>query len=442
MHAMKWSALALAVSAVGVQLAVAGQQDEAQGFVEDASLVLLNRNFYMNHDFRDAAPGEQSYQEEWGQAFIGTFESGFTQGTVGFGVDAYGMLGLKLDSGRGRAGTGLLPLDSEGRAEDDYSEAGGVVKLRLSSTVLKYGEMQVATPVFDTADLRLLPETATGFLLTSSEIEGLDLTAGHFTAFNNRDSTNRGDEFFGYGVDTSAGGIDFAGGSYTVNDNLSVSLFASELAQTWRQYYGNFNYNLPIGDEQSLNFDANLYRTNDHGDALAGEIDNTTYSLALAYSLGAQTFTLAHQRVNGDTPFDYVGGDAIYLANSVQYSDFNGANEKSYQARYDLDMSSFGVPGLSFMARYISGADIDGTHAEQGGAYNPFDEETGDFVPLQGADGKHWERDLEVSYVVQAGAAKDLSLRVRQATHRANSDQGEGNIDEVRLIIEYPLEVL
>ncbi|MCY1560060.1 Porin D [compost metagenome] len=61
---------------------------------------------------------------------------------------------------------------------------------------------------------------------------------------------------------------------------------------------------------------------------------------------------------------------------------------------------------------------------------------------MQGADGKHWERDLEVRYVVQDGPAKDLSFRVRQATHRANTDQGEGNIDEVRLIIEYPLTIL
>ncbi|MNF19418.1 Porin D precursor [compost metagenome] len=61
---------------------------------------------------------------------------------------------------------------------------------------------------------------------------------------------------------------------------------------------------------------------------------------------------------------------------------------------------------------------------------------------MQGDGGKHWERDLEVRYVVQDGPAKDLSFRVRQATHRANAAQGEGNIDEVRLIVEYPLEIL
>ncbi|WP_416059052.1 OprD family outer membrane porin, partial [Pseudomonas aeruginosa] len=45
------------------------------------------------------------------------------------------------------------------------------------------------------------------------------------------------------------------------------------------------------------------------------------------------------------------GGDSIFLANSVQYSDFNGPGEKSWQARYDLNMASYGVPGLTFMVR-------------------------------------------------------------------------------------------
>ncbi|WNQ07996.1 OprD family outer membrane porin, partial [Pseudomonas aeruginosa] len=39
------------------------------------------------------------------------------------------------------------------------------------------------------------------------------------------------------------------------------------------------------------------------------------------------------------------GGDSIFLANSVQYSDFNGPGEKSWQARYDLNLASYGVPG-------------------------------------------------------------------------------------------------
>src|SRR5690606_969381 len=130
---------ALAVAAGTSQLAFASAQSESNGFVEDSSLNVLTRSVYFNRDWRNGPGGnDDGKAEEWGLGFIGTFESGFTQGTVGFGVDAIGLLGLKLDSGRGRAGTGLFPTSTDdGRSQDDYSEAGGAVKLRVSNTVLK-----------------------------------------------------------------------------------------------------------------------------------------------------------------------------------------------------------------------------------------------------------------------------------------------------------------
>lgn len=128
MRVMKWSMIALAVTAGTSQLAMASAQDESKGFIEDSKLNVKTRMLYFSRDFRNNAPGSQSRVEETGLGFLGTFESGFTQGTVGFGVDAIGMLGLKLDSGRGRAGTGLFPTGSDGRSQDDYSEAGGAVK--------------------------------------------------------------------------------------------------------------------------------------------------------------------------------------------------------------------------------------------------------------------------------------------------------------------------
>ncbi|POA38930.1 outer membrane porin, OprD family, partial [Pseudomonas sp. MPR-ANC1] len=89
-----------------------------------------------------------------------------------------------------------------------------------------------------------------------------------------------------------------------------------------RQYYTNLNYVIPLAHDQSLALDGNLYRTLDTGSAKAGAINNTTYSVAAAYSfLQAHTLTLSYQKVHGDTPFDYIGtgnngagegGDSVY----------------------------------------------------------------------------------------------------------------------------------
>ena len=85
----------IALGMLSATQAMANDQAESKGFVEDSSLKVLLRNAYMNRDYKDGNPDKA----EWGQAAIGTFSSGFTQGTVGVGVDAFGLYGLRLDRG-------------------------------------------------------------------------------------------------------------------------------------------------------------------------------------------------------------------------------------------------------------------------------------------------------------------------------------------------------
>lgn len=356
------------------------------------------------------------------------------------GVDAFGYAGFKLDGSDKYSGSGNLVTDSQGKNEDSFGKAGGAVKFRVSKTELKIGDMQPQNPVFAVGGSRLLPQTATGVTLQSSEIKGLDVEAGRFTSGTSQDETNRNGDIWATYAGVTSKSATYGGGKYSITDNLGVGFYYSKLEDVWNQYYGNVNYALPLTDDQALAFDVNYYNTQDTGSKKAGDISNNAFSLSAAYSfLAAHTVTLAFQKVNGDTPFDYIGigdnnrgGDSIFLANSIQYSDFNGPGEKSWQARYDLNMAPYGVPGLSFMARYISGTDIDGTHTPSNSTY------TG----LYGADGSHHETNVEAKYVVQTGPAKDLSFRIRQAFHRANTDEGEGDVNEFRLIVDYPISVL
>lgn len=438
MQVMKWSVIALAVAAGSTQMAVASSQSESKGFVEDSSFNVFSRALYHNRDFRNGAGNigvdndltvdsdndgktdndvdryKNGYYEEFGLGIRGLYESGFTQGTVGVGVDAHSLSSIKLDTGRGRTGSGQFGLDSDGRAEDTQTEVGGAVKFRMSNTVLKYGNQMTGSPVFATDDSRILPEVATGTLLTSNEIEGLELSAGRFTALSSQKATGR--DTFGL---KSANII---GASYSFTENFSGAIHASDVEDYFKKTYVNLNYNLPIAAEQALNFDFNGYRTTGDGQELYGEVDNKIWSLAAAYSLGAHTFTLAHQRSSGDAGYAYGvdGNGTIFLSNSVQYSDFNAKDETSWQARYDIDMTSYGVPGLSFMTRYLAGDNIDV------GA---------------GSDAKEHELDIEAKYVIQEGTAKDLSFRIRNATYRTNDSYGR-DVNDFRLIVEYPLSVL
>ncbi|WP_434625745.1 OprD family porin [Pseudomonas sp. Z1-29] len=442
MRVMKWSMIALAVAAAAsTQMATAApfvsDQSEAKGFVEDAKFDLLLRNYYFNRDRKDGATD----QKDWTQGIWGNLSSGYTQGTVGVGVDAFGYLALKLDGGDGTGGTGNMSRDADGEVNDSQGKAGAAIKFRVSKTELKIGDMQPSTaPVFAVGGSRVLPQTASGFQLQSSEVKDLDLEAGHFYSGTSQDRNARDGGLWATYAGVEASSIDYAGGKYAISENLSASVYGAQLEDIWNQYYGNLNYTIPMGGDQSLNLDGNIYRTSDTGSAKAGDISNTTFSLAAAFSfLKAHTVTVAFQKVNGDTPFDYIGvgtnnrgGDSIFLANSIQYSDFNAPNEKSAQIRYDIKMAEYGVPGLSFMTRYVKGWDIDGTNTPAGSPY----------AGLYGEDGKHNETNFEAKYVVQSGPAKDLSFRVRQAWHYANADEGEGDIKEFRLIVDYPISVL
>ncbi|PRD18119.1 UNVERIFIED_CONTAM: oprD [Trichonephila clavipes] len=398
-------------------MAVASSQSESNGFIEDSSFNIFNRALYMNRDFRSGGVqrNAQSYREETGLGIRLLFESGFTQGTVGVGFDAHSLSSIKLDGGRGHRGNGLFDQAGDGHSEDTQTEVGGAIKFRISDTVLKYGNQEVASPVFSTDDSRLLPEVATGTLVTSNEIAGLELTAGRFTAMSSQVSTDR--DTFGLKE------INILGASYSITDDLSAALHYSDADDNFKKYYVNLNYNLPLADDQALNFDLNGYRTRGQGKELLGEMDNNIWSLAAAYSMGAHKFTVAHQRSSGDTGYRYGdidGGGTIWLSNSVQYSDFNAKDETSWQVRYDINMASYGVPGLSFMTRYIVGDNID---------------------VGSGSDAQERELDIEAKYVIQDGAAKDLSFRIRNAFYRADNDYG-GDINDFRLIVEYPLSVL
>ncbi|WP_268945228.1 OprD family outer membrane porin [Pseudomonas sp. MM213] len=95
------------------------------------------------------ASERNGYREEWAQGAL-NFTSGFTQGTIGFGTDAFAYGGVKLDTGRGRVNNGLLPINNnrttEANVPDSYGEIGSAVKMRISSTVLKYDEQRPTAP--------------------------------------------------------------------------------------------------------------------------------------------------------------------------------------------------------------------------------------------------------------------------------------------------------
>lgn len=421
---------------------VAGFAEEAkEGFIEGSTLNLLSRTFYMNRDSRkgQSAPSGKGYSEATGQGFIGKFESGFTQGTFGVGVDAFVLSGFKLDTGGGRNGGqssfNVLPVDKDGNAKDEYTKVGGSLKARAFDTVVNVGDVFPSTPVVSFGDSRLLPESFRGVTAINKSFSGLTVQGGRLHSMSQPQSTSMRDNFVTfYAGPVNSPWIGYFGGDYEATDRLTVGLYGSRLKDAWDQKYASASYVLPLSDQMALTTSLNYYNATDEGKKLLGKFDNDIWSAKVALQYGSHTLALSHQRNQGDDDFDYLRqSDSIYVANSIQYSDFNSPKERSWMVTYNLDMTNFGVPGLTFMTRYGKGTDGDYSNAN-----SVYMRRDADGNPLK--DQKRWERDIEAKYVVQTGSLKDLSLRLRQATTRATAF--ESDLDEVRLIVEYPLSVL
>ncbi|POA18581.1 outer membrane porin, OprD family [Pseudomonas sp. FW300-N1A1] len=395
-----------------------GAQAAESGFIEDTSATLQARNYYFSRDFSDiVGANPQSKAEEWAQGFILNVKSGYTQGTVGFGMDVIGLLGLKLDSSPDRVNTGLLPVQDDGRAADDYSRLAGALKVRYSRTELKVGELQPNLPILVFSDIRLLPPSYQGASISSSEINGLTVQGGHLrsTSLRNEAGDEKMQAMLGHVPQrqVSSDGFNFAGADYAFNEKRSsLSAWYGQLEDIYNQRFLGLKHSEPMSD-WVLGANLGYFDSREDGQQLLGNIDNQAFFSLLSAKRGGHTFYVGYQGMFGDSAFPRVFANISPLGNEVPTYEFAYTDERSWQARYDYDFAALGVPGLTSTVRYISGNNVD----------------TG-----KGYEGKDRERDLDVGYVLQSGSLKGLGIRVRNAMARSNY---RSDIDENRLIFSY-----
>jgi hypothetical protein len=399
----------------------------AEGFITDSKAALTLRNYYFDRDYKGATP--QNAAREWAQGGILKFTSGFTPGLVGFGLDAIGMVGIKLDSSPDRSGTGLLPRDPQsGRAADEYSKFGLTAKAKISKTELQLGTISTFLPIAFASPTRLLPQTFRGAYLRSSDIEKLSLHVGYLDRINYRDSTNYQPMAVAspnrrFLATAESDKFVFAGGDYQLTPALTLKYYYASLDNIYRKNYGGFEHFLDIG-EGKLKTDFRYYHTGESGSAKAGHVDNDNTGVMFNYSIGAQTFGAGYMRLDGDTAMPYLAGtEPLVVSEGFLSSEFLNPKERSWQALYSYDFAALGVPGLKATARYIKGTNIE--------------------LPTLGGDGlTESERYLELSYAFQ-GQLKGLSVRARNSIYRNDFSSAASFRDdnETRINIDYTISL-
>lgn len=427
-------------------------QASATGLIDGQALKLTTRNFAAIEHNRDnwsfSIPKSDGSLESthrrstWVQGTALHYNSGYTEGTVGVGLDAAAFNVINLERGKGRidGGGNRTLADDDGRGVAEWSKLGVAnLRARVSSTELKVGRFLVDTPVFGYIDNRALPSSFNGLAISSAELDNLMLQGGSFTKASPR--TGAGTEAFTseYGSRTiTSSRFSYLGGSYKPVDSLELALYGARFKDIWNQYYLGVTHTLGDREQLALKTAFNGYHTRDSGARQAGYIDNNAWSLAFTLAHQAHALTFAWQRIIGDEYFDYVHETAaIYLANSL-LSDYNGPNERSAQLRYEADWGYFGVPGLTTAAWYAKGWGIDGTgyDGDRNGAH-------GDYAEVRRMDGeRHHEYGVSVAYTLQDGRLKDSSFKLMLMDHRGSTNQADGSVREVRLVSTLPFNLL
>ena len=393
----------------------------AAGFVEDAKVTLGLRNYYFNRNYLNGTDpvirGERQGQAEgWTQNFILDARSGFTQGTVGFGLDVLGLYSVKLDGDRDVANSQMLPIHDDGRPADDFGRTAVAAKAKISRTELKVGEWFAVLPILRADDGRSLPQTFQGAQITSNEFDGLNLYGGQFWKNSQRHDASREDMSFN-GIEGDD--FNFGGGEYRFNGNSTMlGAWHARLEDVYKQSFVQLTHSQPVGD-WVLGANLGYFNGKEEGAAKAGNLDNKVYQGSLNAKTGNNGFTLSYQRLSGDTKFLRIDGTSGgTLVNDGFTASFDAPEERSWQVRHDYNFAGLGIPGLTLMNRYTSGSNI-----HTGGR----------------TDAEEWARESELAYTIQEGSLKNLSIRWRNSSVRR--DVG-ADADENRLIINYPLSIL
>jgi len=447
---MKKSTLTLAATATILGQALP-QQTSAAGFIEDSTAKLTFKNFYINQDDRDA---DRPRAEEWGQAFLFEYKSGFTEGTVGFGLDLIAQEGIKLDSGgdrnkanrndQTRLPSTMFPLDN-GKAADDFGRLNGTLKMRISKTIAEAGVLRPKLPVVVTNDGRLLPQLYHGAQVTSKEFDDLTFIVGKLERATGRTSTDSNPLAIARersSDDASSNKFYYGGVDYNVTKDLKLQYYFGNLEDFYEQHFVGLvhNWALPVGalktdlrvwnsDSSGANsrrsgraegYTASGYWASGENDSDFGEVDNNVWSAQFTYSLGHHQMTAGYQSVTGDSDFPVLNqgdGISVPLITNAMTEKFMRAGEKTWLAGYAYDFAGLGIDGLKASLTYYSGDDIDQKSSD--------------------GEDQEWERDFRVDYVVPVGTLKGLGL-----TWRSTAVRGYRERDDNRLYVTYTWNML
>ena len=293
-----------------------------------------------------------------------------------------------------------MPFDaSEGKSELDNAKFGATLKVKVSETELKVGDLLPMSPVVFFDPSRQLLTTYSGAWLESKDLKNTKLTLAYIDGINARyDNQYQDLSLFPNNnfTKTTNDGMYIAGIDYQFTPKIAGSYWYADVTNIYQQHYAAGAFKTNLSEKTKLDAHIRYFDNSESGDKLYGSIDSQAVSVGAKINNGMHTVQLGYQQMFGEhgkeaTMFPTLGGwvPQPYLDN-WSVASFIRKDERSWSLGYTYNFKDVGISGLTATVRHFRGDNIDF------GAAKP--------------EGKENENNVIVNYVVPEGKLKGLGF--------------------------------
>ena len=369
-------------------------------FIDDSNVQLKFKNFYLDREYnQDTAGAVNKGYGNWTQAVTLDAKSGYHDIGAGIQVGA-DLLAQYAVSLKANGNDIHMPFDaSEGKSERDNAKLGATLKVKVSETELKVGDLLPMSPVVFFDPSRQLLTTYSGAWLESKDLKNTKLTLAYIDGINARyDNQYQDLSLFPNNnfTKTTNDGMYIAGIDYQFTPKIAGSYWYADVTNIYQQHYAAGAFKTNLSEKTKLDAHIRYFDNSESGDKLYGSIDSQAVSVGAKINNGMHTVQLGYQQMFGEhgkeaTMFPTLGGwvPQPYLDN-WSVASFIRKDERSWSLGYTYNFKDVGISGLTATVRHFRGDNIDF------GAAKP--------------EGKENENNVIVNYVVPEGKLKGLGF--------------------------------
>ena len=369
-------------------------------FIDDSNVQLKFKNFYLDREYNQDTTGvvNKGYGN-WTQAVTLDAKSGYHDIGAGIQVGA-DLLAQYAVSLKANGNDIHMPFDAyEGKSERDNAKLGATLKVKVSETELKVGDLLPMSPVVFFDPSRQLLTTYSGAWLESKDLKNTKLTLAYIDGINARyDNQYQDLSLFPNNnfTKTTNDGMYIAGIDYQFTPKIAGSYWYADVTNIYQQHYAAGAFKTNLSEKTKLDAHIRYFDNSESGDKLYGSIDSQAVSAGAKINNGMHTVQFGYQQMFGEhgkeaTMFPTLGGwvPQPYLDN-WSVASFIRKDERSWSLGYTYNFKDVGISGLTATVRHFRGDNIDF------GAAKP--------------EGKENENNVIVNYVVPEGKLKGLGF--------------------------------